>query len=246
MASPALVLVPTFNECENIEPLLGRVLKEVPAVDVLVIDDSSPDGTAKIVREIAAVEPRVHLLLREKKDGLAGAYIAGMTWGLERDYQRLVQMDADFSHDPSYLDDLLRALDTADMAMGSRYVPEGGTSGWGWIRKCISRGGNIYARSILSAPYEDMTGGFNAWTRKALETIDYQSLRSVGYAFQVELKYRAHRSGLKMVEVPIHFANRTRGKSKMAGAIVWEAAFGVWRMRGYQPQPRDSVRGQSK
>jgi dolichol-phosphate mannosyltransferase len=226
-----LVIVPTYNEVENIGQLLACIQKDAPQFDVLVVDDNSPDGTAGIVRSQQLQDPRVHLLSRPKKDGLAAAYGAGFQWGIDNGYDMLVEMDADFSHEPRMLPVFLETMKQSDIVVGSRYVPGGKIVGWNWIRQCISRGGNIYARMVLGMPYLELTGGFNAWRTHVLKEIDGMHLRSKGYAFQVELKYRAHRKGFQFKEIPITFENRRFGKSKMSGNIVWEAALRVLQMR---------------
>ncbi len=226
----ALILVPTYNEIENISRFLQTLL-QTEGYDILVMDDSSPDGTAKAVEEIQKKSPRVHLLNRKKKEGLALAYLAGFEWGMEKGYDQFVQMDADFSHSPKDLPRLLKALETSDMAMGSRYIPGGSVSGWGPIRQLISRGGNIYAQSILGLKYRDLTGGFNAWNRHALEKMDLRAIRSKGYAYQVEMKYRCIKAGCTLKEIPIHFENRILGTSKMSSDIIWEAAGRVVKLR---------------
>lgn len=227
----ALVIVPTYNESENISNLLNQLTKHVGGFDVLVVDDNSPDGTKDFVLRFMKHEPQVHLLVRPKKEGLGSAYIAGFRWGLERGYKILIEMDADFSHTPADVPRLIEALKTADVAVGCRYGTGGGISGWSLLRQAISRGGNLYAQRILRLPVLDLTGGFNAWKREVLEKINIDSVKSKGYAFQVELKYRAHRNGFKIAEIPIHFENRKLGKSKMSGNIVWEAAFRVLEMK---------------
>jgi dolichol-phosphate mannosyltransferase len=229
-----LVVVPTYNEVENINALLFQLTRDVGSVDVLVVDDSSPDGTAEIVTRFMKHDARVHLLSRKKKEGLAAAYLAGFTWGLEKGYRAFIEMDADFSHQPS---DVLRFLETlkeSDVVIGCRYIAGGGISGWGMLRQFISRGGNWYAQTVLSLPFQDLTGGFNGWRREVLEKIEISTIRSKGYAFQVELKCRAFRKGFKITEIPIHFENRRLGKSKMSGKIVWEAAFRVLQMKRSQ------------
>jgi len=226
-----LVIIPTYNERENIAAIIPAVLQAAPSVEILVVDDNSPDGTQDIVRSLQAQEPRIHLLSRRGKEGLGKAYIAGFNWGLERGYEALVQMDADFSHRPKDLVELLKALPAADFVMGSRWVPEGQTVNWGLGRKVISRGGSFYARQILGFPVRDWTGGFNAWKAQTLKKIGLDSVRSEGYSFQIELKYRALKLGCHGVEVPITFEDRRVGQSKMSSRIVVEALLRVWSMR---------------
>ena len=227
----ALVIVPTYNEAENIEALIDGVRLSTSHIEVLVVDDNSPDGTARIVERVGKRDPLVHLLKRQQKDGLAAAYLAGFSWGLSRGYDRLLQMDADHSHSPKDVPRLLKMLETKDVAVGCRYMEGGGTIGWSALRKLISRGGNAYAQTVLAMPYQDLTGGFNGWRRNVLERIELDSIRSRGYAFQVEMKYRAHKKGFLIGEVPILFSNRKFGHSKMSGDIVWEAAFRVIQLR---------------
>lgn len=227
----SLVVIPTYNEAETIEPLIRRVLETAPHSDILVVDDSSPDGTGRIVKKLELEESRIQLLERKVKDGLAGAYIAGFEWALARGYDRIVQMDADLSHDPEDVPRLLQGLDTHDVAIGCRYIDGGRITGWGPLRKLISRGGNWYARTVLGLPFGDLTGGFNAWSRRSLESVLKTAVRSKGYAYQVELKHRAHKNGMRLLEIPIHFKNREKGYSKMTGEIVWEAALRVLEMR---------------
>ena len=226
----ALVCLPTYNERENLVSLLDEILATAP-VDVLVIDDNSPDGSGSVADHYANKEPRVHVLSRPGKLGLGTAYLAGFRWGLERGYRFLFEMDADFSHQPRYLPELLRALDGADLVLGSRYTAGGGTENWGLHRRCLSRGGSLYARTVLGLPFSDLTGGFKLFRREVLEAIDLPSVHATGYAFQIELTYRAWRKGFRIREVPIVFYERTAGRSKMDGAIVAEAVTEVWRMR---------------
>lgn len=230
-ANKCLTIIPTFNEVENIDLLVERLLVDAPSVDILVVDDNSPDGTARLVKEKFSHNSRVHLLNRAQKEGLALAYRAGFEWGLEKGYEYFIQMDADFSHDP--LDTMLMAkkLMDHDVIIASRYTPGGKTSGWGFHRKFISRGGNTYARLVLKATPQDMTGGFNGWSKKALEAIDFRTVISKGYAYQVEMKYRALKAGFRPYEFPIHFRNRVRGTSKMTSKIIFEAAYRVLRLR---------------
>lgn len=227
----SLIVIPTYNEIENISSILTEVLRATPEAHVLVVDDNSPDGTGKKVAELAAQSERLFLLSRAGKEGLALAYLAGFRWGIENGYEALVQMDADFSHYPTDVPRILEGLKTHDLVIASRYTAGGFTSGWGWMRKLISRGGNVYARMILGAEIQDMTGGFNGWRKDALESVNFETVRSKGYAYQVELKHRAVRKGCRILEIPIHFRNRTLGSSKMSGAIVGEAAMRVWQMR---------------
>lgn len=239
-----LVLVPTYNEVENIKPFVTEVVRTVDAamekggklqgveLSVLVIDDNSPDGTANVVRTMQATEPRLHLLSRAGKEGLGKAYLAGFAWGLENGHEVLIEMDADFSHRPVDLVKLIEAMvDGADFAVGSRYTRGGGTVNWGLGRKIISRGGSFYSRTILGYPLGDWTGGFNAWKATTLRGMGLDQVKSNGYSFQIELKYRALEAGFKGVEVPILFEDRRVGQSKMSSKIVFEAFGRVWGMR---------------
>lgn len=233
MGTPrSLIVVPTYNERENLPLLLEAVLNVVPSeVEILVVDDGSPDGTGKIADEWASREARVHVLHRTGKLGLGTAYVAGFRWGLDQGFEQLIEMDADFSHDPKYLPVMLKSLESHDVAIGSRYVPGGGTVNWGLGRKILSRGGSLYARTVLGAPIRDFTGGFNGWRRKVIEAVDVGTLRSDGYSFQIELKYRAFKKGFRWTEFPIVFADREVGKSKMNRRIVFEALARVWSFR---------------
>jgi dolichol-phosphate mannosyltransferase len=229
------VVIPTYNERDNIAPLLGRIL-ELPRFRVLVVDDSSPDGTAGIVARIAAGEPRVGLLSRPAKLGLGTAYLDGFRRALAEGASYICEMDADFSHDPRYLPALLEATETRyDLTLGSRYIRGGGTTDWGAVRKIISRGGNIYARIILGLPVMDATGGFRCYRRRVLETLDLDSIRSNGYSFQIEMVYRTMQAGFRVGETPIIFPDRRVGRSKMSRRIVLEALLAVWRLRLSQP-----------
>ncbi len=227
----ALVCLPTYDERENLAPVVAAIHAAAPEVDVLVIDDSSPDGTGRLADEIAARDARVHVLHREVKQGLGKAYLAGFAWALERGYGLVLEMDADFSHDPRYLPVLLARAAEADLVLGSRYVPGGGTVNWGLARRIISRGGSLYARTILGIPVRDLTGGFKCFRREVLEAIDLGSVECTGYAFQIELTYRALCRGFRVVEVPIVFADRRVGQSKMSRGIVLEAMRKVWSIR---------------
>jgi dolichol-phosphate mannosyltransferase len=227
----ALVVIPTYNEKENIVPLLADLFALPKDFHVLVVDDSSPDGTGKIVQEIILREPRLHLLSRTKKEGLGRAYIAGFEWGLSQGFEVIIEMDADFSHRPEDLVKILDKIPQVDFVVGSRYIQGGRTVNWGLMRKIISRGGGIYSRLILGFPLNDWTGGFNAWTAETLKKINLSQVRSNGYSFQIELKFRALRAGCQGAESPIVFEDRRVGQSKMSLKIVLEAFWRVWKMR---------------
>ena len=224
-----LVIIPTFNEAGNIIRIIPAVFKQVPEnLHILVVDDGSPDGTAGLVK---GLQPRfsdkLFILERTEKNGLGPAYMAGFRWALERDYGKICEFDADFSHDPKYLPQMIARADEKDFVVASRYIRGGGVEGWGPLRKFISRGGSLYAQMMLLCPLRDMTGGFNLWKRKVLESYDFDNFVSRGYVFQIEMKYRAHKMGFKGIEVPILFKDRTEGVSKMSGQIFWEAAKNV-------------------
>ena len=227
----ALVCLPTYDERENIEAITSAILAATPEVDILVIDDNSPDGTGEIADAIAAREPRVHVLHRPGKQGLGKAYLAGFAWALARGYPLVLEMDADFSHNPAYLPRILEEARRADLVLGSRNVKGGGTVNWGLGRRMLSRGGSLYARTILGLPVRDLTGGFKCFRREVLEAIDLASVQCSGYAFQIELTYRAARKGFRVVEIPIVFEDRRVGKSKMSRRIVLEAIRKVWSIR---------------
>ena len=228
----ALVIVPTFNERENIRRLVDAVLRQDGRIEMLIVDDGSPDGTGQIVAEIEATEPRVHLLEREKKMGLGTAYIAGFRWALERDYQYVMEMDADFSHDPAHLQQFLRAIEDADLVLGSRYQQGRVTVvNWPISRLILSYSANLYARAVTGLPVWDATGGFKCFRREVLQSIDFSRVRSNGYAFQIEMSFRAWKRNFRIVEIPIVFVDRTEGTSKMSKSIVREAIWMVWRLR---------------
>lgn len=229
-----LIIIPTYNEKENLGPLLEAIYEIRPDIHVLVVDDNSPDGTGQLVAEWAEApqyEGRLFLLRRAGKLGLGTAYIAGFRWALARSYRRILEMDADFSHNPRYLPDLLAEAEEADLVLGSRYVPGGGVKNWGFWRRFLSRGGSLYARVLLGLPYQDLTGGFKCFRREVLETLDLGAVRSNGYSFQIELTYRAHCKGFKIKEVPIVFEDREVGKSKMSKHIFLGAVLMVWKLR---------------
>jgi dolichol-phosphate mannosyltransferase len=228
----ALIVVPTYNERDNVGEVVTRFLASVPAANILFVDDNSPDGTGEVLDALAAKDPRLHVLHRAGKLGLGTAYLDGFRWGLAQGYEYLFEMDADFSHDPKYLPGMLALAEGgADVVVGSRYVDGGGTENWGLGRKIISRGGSLYARTILGVKVRDLTAGFICWRRRALEAIDLEAVHSNGYSFQIEMKYRALRAGLRVVETPIVFPDRRIGQSKMSRAIVAEALLMVWKLR---------------
>ena len=226
-ADRVLVVIPTFQEADNLEGIVARVRAAVPAADVLVVDDASPDGTGELADKIAETDPQVHVLHRLGKQGLGVAYLDGFGWALERGYDVLVQMDADGSHQPEQLPDLLAALSSADLVLGSRWVPGGQVRNWPVTRKALSRGGNAFTRLALSLPLRDATGGYRVFRRTTLEGLDLATVASQGYCFQVDLARRAVAAGFAVVEVPITFVERTLGRSKMDRGIVTEA---LWRV----------------
>jgi dolichol-phosphate mannosyltransferase len=230
-----LVIIPTYNERDNIEIIIERLFAAVPSAHVLVVDDASPDGTGKVVEGMAAEDDRVRVLHRTAKTGLGTAYVDGFQWGLERGYDVLVEMDADGSHAPEQLPILLDALHDADLVLGSRWVRGGRVVNWAKSRELLSRGGNLYARLALGIELHDATGGYRAYRRAVLEAIDYRSVASQGYCFQVDLVWRAVQAGFRVVEVPITFLERERGESKMSGSIVREA---LWRVTIWGAQER--------
>jgi dolichol-phosphate mannosyltransferase len=228
----ALVIVPTYNERENIRRLIDTVLVQDARIDILVVDDGSPDGTGALVREIVGMNSRVNLLERERKMGLGTAYIAGFRWALERQYAYVMEMDADFSHDPIHLPQFLRAIENADLVLGSRYQQGRVTVvNWPIARLILSYCANIYARGITGLPVWDATGGFKCFRRSVLEAIDLDRVRSNGYAFQIEMSFRAWKRNFRIAEIPIVFVDRTEGTSKMSKSIVREAVWMVWRLR---------------
>lgn len=232
----SLIVVPTYNERDNVRGVAERLLAALPGAELLFVDDNSPDGTGVLLDDLAAAQPRIHVMHRAGKLGLGTAYTEGFGWGLARGFDYLFEMDADGSHDPKYLPQMLvLAEDGADVVVGSRYVPGGGTENWGLGRKILSRGGSFYARTILGVELRDVTAGFICWRRAALEAIDLSTITSNGYSFQIEMKYRALQKNLRVVETPIMFIDRRVGHSKMSRAIFLEALVKVWGLRFRRP-----------
>jgi len=227
-----LVVTPTYNERDNLPRFVEAVRGALPDADVLVVDDSSPDGTGDLADTIAAKDAHVRVLHRGGKKGLGTAYVQAFTMGLAEGYDRFFEMDADLSHDVRYLPSFVRALDDgADLVIGSRNIPGGGVEGWGAGRHLMSKGGSLYSRTILGLPVRDLTSGYKAFSRRALQAIDLSAVHSNGYSFQIEMTYRVIRRGMRVVEVPIVFVDRTLGRSKMSRAIFAEAIAMVWKLR---------------
>lgn len=232
MPEKALVIIPTYNESRNVAKLVDGVLSQDPRIEILIVDDASPDGTGRIVDGITARNKRVHVIHRNGKLGLGTAYVDGFQWALARDYAFMFEMDADFSHNPNRLPEFLAAIENADVVIGSRYLNgQVNVVNWPMSRLFLSYSANIYARAITGIPVADATGGFKCYRRKVLESLDLAEVRSNGYAFQIELTFRAWRKRFRIVEIPIIFIDRTEGESKMSKRIVWEAVWMVWRLR---------------
>ncbi|HJM82236.1 MAG TPA: polyprenol monophosphomannose synthase [Nitrospinota bacterium] len=226
-----IVVIPTYNERENIGLLIGEIRSVLPNCSVLVVDDNSPDGTSNLVDEIRSGEDGIHLISRPSKQGLGSAYIAGFNYALDKKYKYIVQMDADHSHNPEYIPRLIDVVSDADLVLGSRYIPGGRVEDWPRSRKFLSRFGCLYSRLILSVPYKDLTGGFKLWKRETLQALSFDNIRSTGYSFQIEMTYRAHCAGFKIVEIPITFTDRNLGKSKMTKNIIIEAVYRTIQLR---------------
>jgi dolichol-phosphate mannosyltransferase len=232
MADRFLVILPTYNESQNLPRIVPQILAQDPRLDVLVVDDNSPDGTGKLADELASENSRVHVLHREHKAGLGRAYLAGFAWALEAGYDLMFEIDADFSHDPKFLLDLIAAVEGgADLAIGSRYKTGVNVINWPMSRLLLSYGANLYARWITGLPLTDSTSGFKCFRREVLAAIPLEKVRSNGYAFQIEMHFRALKKGFRVVEVPIIFVDRVEGSSKMSRAIVREAVWMVWWLR---------------
>jgi dolichol-phosphate mannosyltransferase len=225
------IVVPTYNEAENVEPLVRAVALAVPGAHILIVDDNSPDGTGQIAERLADEDPRVFVLHRPGKQGLGAAYRNGIRVALSSGAAVLVQMDCDFSHDPQAIPAMLGALRTADLVLGSRYVMGGRTENWSLLRRIVSRGGCIMAKLVLGLPHPDLTGGFKAWRADLLERVAFEEVEASGYGFQIEMTWRAHRAGARIVDVPIVFRERQAGASKMSGRIVAEAVLMLFRLR---------------
>jgi dolichol-phosphate mannosyltransferase len=236
-----LIIVPTYNERENLPRMAQKLLSLPVAVDVLVVDDNSPDGTGKIADELAAKHPQLHVLHRAGKEGLGRAYIAGFKWALEKNYELIFEMDCDFSHDPDEVPHFLKAAETADLVLGSRYVDGIRVINWPLKRLMLSRFAGKYVKVVTGMPFSDPTGGYKCFRRRALQALDLENIHSNGYGFQIELTNKLWRQGFAVAEVPITFTDRTHGQSKMAGGIVNEAFWMVWRMwlqNGMRRSPR--------
>lgn len=232
MAAKVLIITPTYNERDNLEAFLSLVFNEMPTVHVLVVDDNSPDGTGKLADEIATQDPRVTVMHRAGKQGLGTAYLAGFRYALEHNYDVVFEMDTDLSHDPKYLPLFMRAVENgADLVIGSRNIPGGGVEGWGIGRHVLSKGGSLYSRSVLGLSVRDLTSGYKCFTRRALEALELDRVKSNGYSFQIELTYRVLLKGLPVKEVPIVFVDRRAGQSKMSRKIFAEAIGMVWKLR---------------
>ncbi len=229
-----LVVIPTYNERENVQKIANAIRQQSLSVHILFVDDTSPDKTYEIIQEMSENSSDVFLLKKEKKGGLGRAYVAGFNWGISRGYTVMVEMDADFSHRPEDLSRIItevRGNPGVDVFIGSRYVPGGATQNWNWYRKFISKGGSFYSRAVLGYPINDWTGGFNAYRSPVLQAIGLENIKSEGYSFQIELKYRSINKGFKYLEIPIIFEERRAGKSKMSSKIFFEAVARVWAIR---------------
>jgi len=228
-----LTIIPTYNEIDNIEKFIKAVFSYIPQdAAILVVDDNSPDGTARVVEKLTADYPeRLYILNRPEKQGLAAAYLAGFSWGWNGPWDVFLETDADFSHDPKYIPIMLEQIQTHEVLIGSRNIKGGGVEGWSFARNAISKGGSLYSRFVLGCPIRDLTGGFNMWRKSALEKINLSTIISQGYSFQIEMKYKAYRAGCSVKEIPIVFIDRKHGKSKMSKKIFFEALLNIWKIR---------------
>ena len=230
-ASQAVVVVPTYNEYENVERLVKAIFDYQPEIHILFVDDSSPDGTGELIKKMQSKSKQIHLLERTQKEGLGRAYIAGFKVALEKGFQYIFEMDADFSHNPKELPNFLKAIEENDLVLGSRYIHGVNVVNWPLKRLLLSYYANVYTRIITGLPIRDATGGFKCFRRNVLETIDLDTIRSNGYGFQIELSFKAWRKGFRIKEIPIIFIDREFGESKLSKNIMWEAMFLVWKLR---------------
>jgi dolichol-phosphate mannosyltransferase len=226
-----LVIIPTYNEIENITPLVEEVFSRAPKAHILVVDDNSPDGTAAAVEKIAAVKPALHVLKRSGKLGGASAFLDGFSWGINNGFDILLAMDADFSHDPRYIPDMLKEIENSDLVIGSRNVPGGGIENRSLFRNILTKYGALYCRVLLGCPIKDFTGGYNMWRRGTLEKIGLKKVVCRGYSFQIEMKYKTYKKGCRIAEIPIIFPDRKKGQSKMSGHFLLKALGDVWKIR---------------
>ena len=231
MEKDKIIVIPTYNESDTIESLISEVLKIQPDADILIVDDNSPDGTGRLIDRLSGRDSRVRCLHRLLKEGIGPAYIEGFKKAMSEGYRYILQMDADFSHNPKYIQELFSLAKTYDVVIGSRYTKGGGIENWGIIRRLISRFGSVYAKLVLGIPVSDLTGGFKCFKRQVLEQIGLDDIASKGYAFQIEMTFRAHRKGFRVKEFPIIFSDRRAGQTKMSGAIFLEAAINVWKFK---------------
>lgn len=231
MANDKVVLIPTYNESDTIKSIVSEALKVCPDTDIIVIDDSSPDGTGEIAGALTQTDKRIKCIHRKHKEGLGPAYIEGFKTALQDGYKYIAHMDADFSHDPKSLPEFFEAIKDCDLVIGSRYTSGGGVKNWGITRQILSRFGSFYAGSILGININDLTGGFKCYRRAVLESIDIDTLASKGYAFLIEMTYRAYKKGFRIKEIPIIFTERRAGQTKMSGSIIFEAMMNVWKFR---------------
>ena len=226
-----LAVIPTYNEIENIVTLIPSIFSVYPDINILVVDDNSPDGTAAAVKRIAESNTSVHILSRAGKQGGATAFLDGFSWGIKNGFDVLLAMDADFSHDPKYIPLMLTEIEKADLVIGSRNIPGGSIENRSIIRNILTKGGALYCRLLLKCPIKDFTGGFNAWRKTTLEKISFMETSSRGYSFQIEMKYKTYKNELKITEIPIIFPDRKKGQSKMSGSYLLKALLDVWKIR---------------
>ncbi len=227
----AVVVIPTYNEAENVEPLAAEIRRIVPEIHILFVDDNSPDGTGALIKRLMERDDRIHLLERPQKNGLGRAYIDGFTVALEKGFEFIFEMDADFSHDPKELPNFLKEMENYDLVIGSRYIKGVNVINWPLKRLLLSYYANVYTRVITGIPIRDCTGGYKCFRREVLEAIDFRKIKSNGYAFQIELNYKVWKKGFRIKEIPIIFFDRVHGESKLSKKIMWEAVFLVWKLR---------------